>query len=46
MTIAVDLGHKATKQTSGPRSAVSFMSDCRSMGRKFDPGLVPYFRGD
>ena len=21
-------------------------SDCRSRGRKFDPGLVPYIRGD
>ena len=21
-------------------------SDCRSRGRKFDPGPVPYFRGD
>ena len=21
-------------------------SDCRSRGREFDPGLVPYFRGD
>ena len=22
------------------------MSDCRSRGREFDPGPVPYFRGD
>ena len=22
------------------------VSDCRSRGREFDPGLVPYFRGD
>ena len=21
-------------------------SDCKSRGRKFDPGPVPYFRGD
>ena len=37
---------------AGPRSAVSNMSgyrcvsDCRSRGREFDPGPVPYFRGD
>ena len=35
-----------------PSSAVGNMSgnrcesDCRSRGREFDPGLVPYFRGD
>ena len=38
--------------TAGPRSAVGnvsgyrCVSDCRSRGRKFDPGTVPYFRGD
>ena len=38
--------------SAGPRSAVSNMSgyrcvsDCRSRGREFDPGPVPYFRGD
>ena len=37
---------------TGPRSAVGnvsgyrSMSDCRSRGREFDPGPVPYFRGD
>ena len=37
---------------TGPRSAVGnvsgyrCVSDCRSRGRKFDPGPVPYFRGD
>ena len=36
----------------GPRSAVSNVSgnrcesDCISRGREFDPGPVPYFRGD
>ena len=36
----------------GPRSAVvnvsgyRCVSDCRSRGREFDPGPVPYFRGD
>ena len=31
---------------AGPHSAVSSVSDCRSRGHKFDPGQVPYFRGD
>ena len=37
---------------AGPHSAVSnvsgyrCLSDCRSRGREFDPGPVPYFRGD
>ena len=37
---------------AGPRSAVGnvsgyrCVSDCRSKGREFDPGPVPYFRGD
>ena len=37
---------------SGPCSAVGnmsdcrYVSDCRSRGRKLDPGLVPYFSGD
>ena len=36
----------------GPCSAVGnvsgyrCVSDCRSRGREFDPGPVPYFRGD
>ena len=38
--------------SKGPRSAVGNVSgyrceaDCRSRGREFDPGPVPYFRGD
>ena len=28
---------------AGPRSAVGNVSGCRSRGREFDPGLVPYF---
>ena len=38
--------------STGPRSAdgnvsgYRCVSDCRSRGREFDPGLVPYFRGD
>ena len=37
---------------TGPGSAVGNVSchrcesDCRSRGREFDPGPVPYFRGD
>ena len=37
---------------TGPRSAVGNVSgnrcesDCRSRGREFDPGPVPYFRVD
>ena len=37
---------------AGPRSAVGnvsgyrCVSDCRSRGREFDSGPVPYFRGD
>ena len=37
---------------AGPRSAVGnvsgyrCVSDCRSRGREFDPGPVPYSRGD
>ena len=42
----------ATINSTGPRSAVGnvsgyrCVSDCRSRGREFDPGPVPYFRGD
>ena len=37
---------------TGPRSAVGNVSgyrceaDCKSRGREFDPGPVPYFHGD
>ena len=42
----------AQQNITRPRSAVGNVSgnkcesDCRSRGRKFDPGAVPYFRGD
>ena len=42
----------STKQLTGPHSAVGnvsgyrCVSDCRSRGGEFDPGPVPYFRGD
>ena len=29
-----------------PRGAVGNVFDCRSRGHEFDPGPVPYFRGD
>ena len=32
--------HRAVGNMSGCR----YVSDCRSRGRKFDPGPVPYFR--
>ena len=41
-----------TLPVTGPRSAVGnvagyrCVSDCRSRGREFDPGPVPYFRGN
>ena len=44
--------HISTHTHAGPRSAVGnvsgyrCVSDCRSRGREFDPGPVPYFRGD
>ena len=44
--------YKFTVKYTGPRSAVGNMSGnrcesgCRSRGREFDPGPVPYFRGD
>ena len=43
---------KLTHLITGPLSAVGNMSgyrcvsDCRSRGHEFDPGPVPYFRGD
>ena len=46
------VGPEKKKKHTGPRSAVGnvsgyrCVSDCRSRGREFDPGSVPYFRGD
>ena len=46
------LPHNYQVSKAGPRSAVGnvsgyrCVSDCRSRGREFDPGPVPYFRGD
>ena len=44
--------HIRAQYSTGPRSAVGnvsgyrCVSDCNSRGREFDPGPVPYFRGD
>ena len=49
---AFALVNNALPHQTGPRSAVGnvsgyrCVSDCRSRGREFDPGPVPYFRGD
>ena len=51
MTLSA-IGDLITGDLTGPRSAVGnvsgyrCLSDCRSRGREFDPGPVPYFRGD
>ena len=47
-----ELPDENTISVAGPRSAVGnvsgyrCVSDCGSRGREFDPGPVPYFRGD
>ena len=47
-----EINQSIQSSIAGPRSAVGnvsgyrCVSDCRSRGRDFDPGLVPYFRGD
>ena len=52
--IALNYGNlcQFKRKLTGPRSAVGnvsgyrCVSDCRSRGREFDPGPVPYLRGD
>ena len=50
--IFIFLELKVSSILAGPRSAVGnvsgyrCVSDCRSRGREFDPGPVPYFRED
>ena len=34
------------RSTVGNVSGFRCVSDCNSRGREFDPGWVPYFRGD
>ena len=51
-TNTVKLFHTTDISVAEPRSAVGnvsgyrYVSDCRSRGGEFDPGPVPYFRGD
>ena len=42
LSVANLLLHSAVSNVSGYRCE----SDCRSRGHEFDPGPVPYFRGD
>ena len=50
--LLIAFGNSFDPDQTGPRSAVGnvsgyrCVSDCRSRGREFDPGPVPYFRGD
>ena len=39
-------GKKPCTAEVGNVSGYRCVSDCRSRGREFDPGPVPYFRGD
>ena len=51
ITVGLSL-QQFSEEGTGPRSAVGnvsgyrCVSDCRSRGREFNPGPVPYFRGD
>ena len=38
--------HTGPHRAVGNVSDYRCLSDCRSRGHKFDPGPVPYFRGD
>ena len=46
------LASRAVSAPAGPHSTVGIVSgyrcvsDCNSRSREFDPGPVPYFRGD
>ena len=44
--VVCQLWDRSVYKSTGPRGAVGNVSDCRSRGCEFDPGLVPYFRGD
>ena len=39
-------GVAGLRRAVGNVSGYRCVSDCRSRGREFDPGPVPYFRGD
>ena len=46
VNIAYQSEHAGPHRAVGNVSGYRCVSDCRSRGREFDPGLVPYFRGD
>ena len=43
---AIKTFNAGTRSAVGNVSGYRCVSDCRSRGREFDPGPVPYFRGD
>ena len=43
---AIQLDQISQRSAVGNVSDFRYVSDCRSSGRDFDPGPVPYFRGD
>ena len=45
-TFAMDALNTGPLSAVGNVSGYRCVSDCRSRGREFDPGPVPYFRGD
>ena len=52
VALLVNMYMKLQNFSTGPCSTVGNVSGnrcesyCRSRGREFDPGLIPYFRGD
>ena len=38
--------HTGPRGAAGNVNGYRCVSDCRSRGSEFDPGAVPYFRGD
>ena len=42
----ISVNKTGLRSAVGKLSGYKCMSDCRSRGREFDPGPVPYFRGD
>ena len=46
MDVGGSYGVQKPRSAVGNVSGYRCVSDCRSRGREFDPGPVPYFRGD
>ena len=44
--VDLDNNGPANEIKNGPCSAVGNVTDSRSRGSEFDPGPIPYFRGD